>query len=217
MSGPSDGDDSTWDQVRAQVEQALREAGLGGGSLDDAVLDGVKQAFDTLGELRDKGWADMATDTPSGPDVHVVPGGRSEDAPESTVEEEPHARPELRIAPEPEPVSEEPPARGARPEVQVNVHHLSSPTTRRRRGPSVTDFRRRGTIAVSAGDSQTLVRGASARLYRVGCTTGSLRIEVDGLPTETLQAGQDMDVEGRLLRVRADVDATGLYALVKQP
>lgn len=63
---------------------------------------------------------------------------------------------------------------------------------------------------------QTLFRGADARTYRIACDTGAFEVALDGQPADRVGSGRSMDVEARLIRVRAattDV-ATGRYARI---
>lgn len=229
MSGPpddpTDDQDPAWGDLRDQVERALAEAGLAREGLDEAVLEGVRQAFQALDELTGvaSGRSAPSSGEEAGPEVHVVEGGRDDD----TDLPEDRDRPDLRIAPEPEEAAGEaaPGATGGvrlqpegdGPDVRVTVHRLGAGDTVRR-ATRVPDVRRRGAILVAAGEGQTLYRGQTPRLYRITCTDGALRVEVEGVPTETLRPGQAVDIEARYLRVHAEAaPSAGIYALVKQP
>jgi len=63
---------------------------------------------------------------------------------------------------------------------------------------------------------QTLFVGTGSRLYRVGCTSGHLEVEIDGDIVARLKKGQSIDVQGSRLRVRASdcAAADGRYVPV---
>ena len=136
-------------------------------------------------------------------------------------------RPGLRLAPNPDedldrseaPASEGAPRATLRPDVRIAVRRVGPERTTVRRPSGVGDIRRRGGIAVEQGASQTLYQGSEPRLYRVSCTDGSLRLELDGQPTGTLLPGQSTDMDARLLRVHgvADGISAGVYTLVRVP
>ena len=197
------------------------------------MLEGVRQAFQALDELsgvatgrRGRPGRRAEPDADPGPEVHVVDGGLDDDA-EPPEDRDP---PDLRLAPEPDETDESledhllagagplgASGRGRERDVRVTVHRLGPGDTVRRATP-VPDVRRRGAVLVGAGEGQTLYRGRTARLYRVSCTEGALRVEVDGVPTETLRPGQAVDIEASFLRVHGEgAKAAGIYALVKQP
>ena len=227
MSGPPDDLDPNWQDLRKQVERALEEAGLSGGNLDEAVLEGVRQAFSAIDDLTSRVGAGTGEPEAGPPDVQVMDGGRA-DAPKG----EPRGadtenRPGLRLAPDLDEVldsSEAPGPQGSlratlRPDVRIAVRRVGPERTTVRRPSGVGDIRRRGGIAVEQGASQTLYQGAAPRLYRVSCTDGSLRLELEGQPTCTLLPGQSTDVDARLLLVHglADGLSAGVYTLVRVP
>ncbi len=180
------GGDALIGDLLQQVSDALDEAELKDGAVRQALLDGVRDAFTSI--------------SGDGPTVTVVDGGRMADTPPTSGE-----RPELRIAT---------PAEDDEPESEPPV------TTRVRvlRGPRSRPVRLVGRIAVAPqgtdGDQQTIFRGEQARPYRLICDRGTLQVELDGMPSERLGAGQSLDAEARMIRVvgAADEPSQGRYA-----
>jgi hypothetical protein len=81
-----------------------------------------------------------------------------------------------------------------------------------------------GWIQVAGGGGvhaawQTLYQGRVPRLYRIGCTQGSMDVTLDGDQVERLVAGQAIDVEGCLVRVCAVDEGSGRggYAWISGP
>ena len=200
--GPPDDRDSAWDDLLAQVRDALREAGLRPDD-ESAVEDGLRAALEQLGDLSTL-IEERSADGQAGerPDVEVVEGGRTADDPPT-----PRAGPKLHIAGEGDVSPGEPPAR---PGVETTVRLVRLPAGRTSRDPGLG---REGAIRLESGQQQTIFRGGQARPYRVACTRGVLTIAVDGLPAEVLRGGQTFDVEAALVRVSTDAPdgAEGRY------
>ena len=210
MAEPPDGDD-TWSSLRDQVEEALRKAGLGDRDLDEAVVQAMEQAFTALGSL-----SQDTEESTSSPDVTVVEGGRREDDPPA-----PGEPPELRLAPETSAAADGELSTGD-PKVRVTVHRLDRDGRRRTSttGSSKRKDRRlqmQGRIQVAAEGHQTVFRGNESRSYRLLCTEGTLRIALDGLPAESLSAGQSIDVDAALIRVSGADGAAAAGNYVRLP
>ncbi len=171
----------------------------------DEVLDQVERALDEL-RLEDEGarsalldgvrsaLGELGLGGAGDPRIHVVDGGRGVDDPTTEA-----PRPELRVA-------------------HQDDERSSSARVRVVRVGGVEATTHDGVIAVSQADVwQTVSRAAAARPYRVWCATGMLRVAIDGLPADTLAAGQSLDVEARLVRVcSADgTAATGRYVRLR--
>jgi hypothetical protein len=60
-----------------------------------------------------------------------------------------------------------------------------------------------GRIAVGEASWQTVLRAGSPRAYRLTVDEGQLDVALDGELVERVLAGQSLDVEGALIRVRA--------------
>jgi hypothetical protein len=201
----SDGDDR-WRDVLDQVSDALNEAEVRLGPARDALLDGVRDALDALGE----GFELDVEIVPSGDDidVEVVAGGRGEDEPPT-----PGQRPNLRVADTVEDTAEETAAQdeaGVRDEswgqqgpVFTQVKVLRTPPRGTTTRPGLGEVGWIHLLTGGAADSswQTVYQGRSPRVYRVGCTRGSIDVTVDSEPVERLRPGQSMDAEGAMIRV----------------
>jgi hypothetical protein len=184
-------DQDPWDDVVSQVADALADLNLTDGPLRSALLDGLRSALDQVG-------GGLGTPpAPSVPEVVVVEGGRAADAPPSLGQ-----RPELRVADDP---TEEdvPEVRthvrvvrvGADQEPIEEPDWLSIPISHEGRI-------RVGEPTTQAG-WQTVLRAQSVRAYRLNCERGALEIFLEGEAAERLAAGQTVDVEAQLIRVRA--------------
>jgi len=94
-----------------------------------------------------------------------------------------------------------------RPPVRVAVSRraLKAPASSAREGAIV--LAERGAEEVQ----QTLFRGLEPHPYRVACRRGWMKVALDGQPAETLEAGQTVDVEARLIRVSSTGGASGAY------
>ena len=99
--------------------------------------------------------------------------------------------------------------------VQDDEEALPSPPSvrvvRMEASPRARPMEDRGRIAVSPEQWQTVFRAPGARPYRLHVLTGKLDVAVDGELVERVEAGQSLDVEGALLRVRGVEAATGVY------
>lgn len=218
---PRDGDD-VWSEVLDQVADALDEADLGDGATREALLDGVRQALEGVGGTIDM---DIEVVTEAGepdPSVSVVEGGRTDTDPRT-----PGDKPNLRVADLPEDgftdeTEPDDPMR-VRP-VVTQVKVLRTPPRTTASSDAIPGLGQAGWIQVAGGAGaeaawQTLYKGACARLYRVGCTQGSLDVTLDGAQVERLRAGQSIDVEGCLVRVSAVDESSGRggYAWISAP
>lgn len=222
---PRDGDD-IWSEVMDQVADALGEVDLGEDGTRDALLEGVRQALEGMGGTIDMD-IQVVTDSagpaePEDPSVSVVEGGRADADPRT-----PGDKPDLRVADLPED--------GFTDEVETadpflvkpvvtQVKVLRTPPRPTAHAEAIPGLGQAGWIQVAGGGGaqsswQTLYQGTRPRLYRIGCTQGSLDVTLDGAQVERLQAGQSIDVEGTMVRVSA-VDETsgrGGYSWISAP
>ena len=206
MSKPPPGDDGNLlDEILRQVDEALGETSLGQGAGRDALIDGVREAFSSLGFDAPLDPGNASEPQPSGPPVEVVQGGRGPGEPQSA-----GTTPSLRIA---QPVaSGEDPVDGegdrqAGPAVTVRVVRAGSgsPGHSPRSVLESAAQRRVGTIKIGPAGSepsrQTIFRGAAPHPYRIFCEEGRLEVAIDGRPADHISSGQSMDVEAGLIRV----------------
>ncbi len=176
--------DSVVDEVVDQVQRALDEAQLSLGPARDQLAAELRAAFRMVGK-------DLLGRAPaSEPSLSVVVGGREEDAPRAAAPD-----PGLRVAAPPaeaDPAPAAPLTPGLRWVMRKPLAGAGVPGKLRLDPP--TD-----------GDDgwQTLFRGSAPRAYRIHCDTGTLEVAIDGLPGERVRAGCSMDLEARLVRVRA--------------
>ncbi|MBW1877824.1 MAG: hypothetical protein JRI25_01365 [Deltaproteobacteria bacterium] len=204
MPRPPDDDDDLFEELMAQVDEAFAALELGDGKLGDMIGDGVREALRaTLGDLSTpKGGGE-----PAKPQVTVLDGGKDDGAPDDADET---PRPELRVA-EPTDVPAE-----SSPQSRVRVVRVGN---RPRVSIQETPLHLEGNLRVDPGEEawQTLFRGADPRTYRLACDGGVLEVALDGQIADRIQPGQTMDVEARLIRVRAGSDTvmTGRYARVR--
>ena len=85
------------------------------------------------------------------------------------------------------------------------------------RAPLRKSGREQGRIAVGEASWQTVLRAAEARAYRLSVDQGQLDVALDGELAERVLEGQCVDVEGRLIRVRAaEGKATGRFQRLSQ-
>ncbi len=185
--------DEPYGDVVSQVADALTDLNLQDGPLRDALLDGLRSA---LGQV-----AGTPIDVDAAPpEVVVVEGGRAEDAPAT-----PSEPPPLRVADDP---TDEDPTADLRTRVRVvrlspelddepddEPDWLSAPIT--------AEGRIRVGDPAGAHPWQTVLRATEHRAYRLNCDRGTLEIFLEGEPAERLGCGQTVDVEAKLIRVRA--------------
>lgn len=204
-----------WSEVLDQVEHALSDAGITDEPDRAALLDGVRDALDSL--------VGMDTRDDDGPDVMVVEGGRGAGEPPTEGD-----APPLRVAdasapeaPWPEEDWETPPATpgswsgegqapwaedwveppegwGDGPHVVLHVPPAAPA------GPFPT-LGAQGRFRLAPDDAvQTLFVGPIARAYRVGCAAGALVVGVDGGMEVRVRPGCSVDLEARQITIRAD-------------
>ncbi len=210
-----------------QVTDALDASDIDLGITRDDLINGVRQALETLGDGIDVQFdvmTSMQDSEDEGPmDVSVVEGGRSDSDPPT-----PGDKPHLRVAePENEGSELEPDVDmvAPPPKVVTKVKVLRTPprvVSQRNDRESIPGLKEAGWISVVSGGGvesswQTLYQGQRVRIYRVACTHGTLDITVDGLQVERLRPGQSIDVEGSLVRVTTPdgAEAKGGYAQVR--
>jgi len=203
---PHDDDDDLFEELMAQVEEAFAALEFGDGKLNTAISDGVREALRAaFGEL-----SPPEDDTPDKPQVTLLDGGKDVEFPEETDET---PRPALRVAKPGDPEAE---GDGALPTSRVRVVRVGA---RPRVSIQETPLHLEGGLRVDPGEEswQTLFRGADPRTYRLACDDGILEVALDGQIADRLHPGQTMDVEARLIRVRAgsDVVMIGRYARVQ--
>lgn len=209
---PSDSDD-TWADVMKQVHDALDEAQIDGESLRKSLMDGVKQALESLDDFLVEPPTPDAAEPDERVPVVVVEGGRTDDQPitEGDI-------PQLHIAEDAVDNGDESPSESKKLDADEGPPALATTVRVFRSGlgplpqsgepqPSVpipkVDLANVGHIALGpdAHRHQTLFRGDSPQIYRVHCDEGVMKVLVDGQPIETLQTGQSMDVSGRFLSI----------------
>lgn len=180
-----------WSDLMDQVRDALEDAGIGAGEVRDEVVQGVG---DALRALRSAGVEPEGASID--PTVDVVEGGRAPDSPPTSGN-----RPDLRVArPPTDSPGETDTAEGAT--VNLTIRH----------GAMLPSLDGAVSFALANESSRTLFVGASAHPYRVRADAGTVRLVLDGTPTETLTAGQSMDVDAAHLRVVAeDGSAAGRF------
>ena len=225
---PTDGDD-LWSEVLDQVADALTDADLGDPGTRDALLQGVRDALEGMGGAIDMDIQVVTEGVTMDPDsdseggaVSVVEGGRSEADPRT-----PGEKPDLRVADLPgDGHTDEVPMDASEPAgpVLTQVKVLRTGLRGSARSESIPGLGQAGWIQVAGnggpdGAWQTLYKGERSRLYRIGCTQGSLDVTVEGESIERLRAGQSIDVQGTLVRVSAVDDGSGRggYAWISQP
>jgi hypothetical protein len=206
MPRPPDDDDDLFEELMAQVDEAFAALELGDGKLGDAISDGVREALKAaLSEL-----PSVEDGGPQKPQVTVLDGGKDDESSEETDET---PRPELRVA---EPTDEAGEPSYGSPSSRVRVVRVGA---RPRVSIQETPLHLEGSLRVDPGEEewQTLFRGADPRTYRLACDSGVLEVALDGQIADKIQPGQTMDVEARLIRVRAGSNAvmTGRYARVR--
>jgi hypothetical protein len=203
-------DDDRWRDVLDQVTDALNEAEVRLGPARDALLDGVRDALDALGEGFDLDVEILPSATGEGEDidVQVMAGGRGEDDPPT-----PGERPQLRVAESAQDMGDEPADLDEPGDVEdgwspkrpvfTQVKVLRTPPRGTPTRPRLGEVGWIHLLTDGAADSlwQTVYQGRSPRVYRVGCTRGSIDVTVDSEPVERLRPGQSMDVEGAMIRV----------------
>jgi len=200
MSEKPPGDDDPWKAVLDQVEVALGSMNLRSGSLGDALMEGVRDALSGGFNL------DAEVDEGAPPHVVVLDGGKPDDATDEAPM--PDTAPDLRVV-----NSDTDPSSPAH-EVQSAVSFHPEVSVRVLRGaPATTAPAGSGQLRLSdAGAWQTVFRGATPRAYRVGCDTGVLHIALDGELVEEILPGQDIDLEGKLIRAQSgEGAASGWY------
>jgi hypothetical protein len=181
------GDSGDSDSWKDVLDQVAKALGDVEPKLRDALVDGVRVALDTVAQEVQADEADEADEEPppKRSKVVVLDGGRRS-APEDRASASPEG-PRVHV------VREEPPLRR-------------------------TPLSHEGRIRVRPGEPvewQTIWRGDAVRAYRVLCATGTLEVALDGVPAEKLRAGQSLDVEARLVRVRSGDTGVGLGSYVR--
>ena len=223
-------DPEDWDDVMGRVSDTLDELAVVEGPERDALLGSLRQVLGALGDLpidsvevravrldEDTVESDIGAELPIRPNVTLVDGGRDDDAPDSGT-----PRPELRVESGGDagwPVEIEaslsaniPVERGASLDSQnsnVRVTRMSGPRLRASAGDAWSMIRLDPDLGREAW--QTVFAGRQPRAYRLQCSSGELRVFVDGEPVTELAKGQSVDVEGNLVRVSAEVVVRGRY------
>lgn len=230
---PEDGDD-LWTEVLSQVTDALNDNEIDLGVSRDDLVEGVRQALETLTDGLDIKFDVMGTvDAPpqqATVDVSVVEGGRGEADPLS-----PGEKPKLHVAPSVndgdedldfthDPLIAPPPNFVTKVKVLRTSPRVLKEGVAKTGSPSATLQRLKdaGWINVATGGEpdaawQTIYQGRAPRVYRIACTKGVLDVTLDGAQIERLRPGQSIDVEGALIRVTtpSDTQAKGGYAQIQ--
>ena len=173
-------EDDTWESVLSQVHDALDKLDLGRGPTREALVDGVRQALEEFG----------LEEVPEGARVVVLDGGKDDE--DADVSPSP---PGLHVVRDDEAVPDQAAAHA------VRVFRVG--------GAGAKVSLTQGSVVLAAGAEQTLYRGDSVRAYRLCCVHGEMELGVDGSWVESLAAGQTIDVEARLIRVRSQERAAG--------
>ena len=227
MPGPPR-DPEDWDDVMGRVSDTLDELAMVEGPERDALLGSLRQVLGALGDLPidsvevravrvDEDGVEQELDVapPVRPNVTLVEGGRDDDAPASD-----SPRPELRVesggdAGWPVEIAATLSAQIGREEMGADMLD-SQPTKVRVSGPrtrAATDAWSMIRLDPDLGREawQTVFAGRQPRAYRLQCSSGELRVFVDGEPVTELAKGQSVDVEGSLVRVSSEVVVRGRY------
>lgn len=179
-----------WGDVLSQVADALTDLNLEEGALRAALLDGLRTA---LSQVEGGG-----IDVGAPPEVVVVEGGRGENAPVTPI-----VTPMLRVADDP--TEEEVPETRHR----VRMVRVGAEDFDQNEDPDwlAAPITHEGRIRVgdptTSSAWQTVLRASTERPYRLNCDRGALEIFLEGEPAERLATGQTVDVEAKLIRVRA--------------
>lgn len=199
-SPPTDPHDTVVDEVITQVQRALEEAQLSLGPAREQLRAELTSALRMVGrDLTGRGSAGQAP--PAEPELSVVEGGREADAPPSE-----GPGPALSVAEDdvgeavPEPSEAQAATTPGVRWVMRRATRGGSPVPESSRVPGKLR------LAPPTDDDdgwQTLSRAAEPRVYRIHCDTGELEVAIDGLPGERVRSGCSMDLEARLVRVRA--------------
>jgi hypothetical protein len=181
------------DEVVSQVKVALDEADVTAGRSRDMLIDGLRDVLEAMDP------ASLARKRrQTAPDVEVVQGGRSDDAPPTD-----GLKPDLKVA-EPEEVAG-PKNQGASAAPKVVTRVVVKKST-----PSAGQGRPRVHLPES-GAWRSLFRGTVARAYRLHAVSGSVRVQLNGMPADVLEEGDSLDVEARVVQVCAR-DAAAVVA-----
>lgn len=229
MPGPPR-DPEDWDDVMGRVADTLDELSVVDGPERDALFGSLRQVLGALGDLpidsiqvRTVRMDDLGPghpiltsmdETPVRPTVTLVEGGRDDDSPASNA-----PRPELRVQSGGD--------SGWPMEADANLSSGEAQVALDLNPPGVRVARMSGPrLRASAGDAWSMIRldpdqgreawqtvfaGREVRPYRLQCSSGELRVFVDGEPITELASGQSVDVEGKLVRVSAEMVVRGRY------
>jgi hypothetical protein len=148
------------------------------------------------------------------PDLRVEPGGETSWSAESRWSGESPWSPGSDEAPEfdASPGPSTPSEPGTEPSLDsqpVRVTRMSGPRLRASAGDAWSMIRLDPALGGEAW--QTVFAGQQSRAYRLQCSSGELRVFVDGEPITELASGQSVDVEGALVRVSSEVVVRGRY------
>lgn len=187
-------EDERFSDVLQQVSDALRALGVSDENTQSALLEGVRDALRSI------------TD-PDRPDtrsrVVLFDGTGARDLPDDD-EDSAEEGPDLRV------VNTEEAERILDRQQGVQVRVLEPPPRSR---PLSAEGRIHAGWSEGERPWQTVYRGDSPRPYRLACDDGAFELAVDGMAVERVSAGQTVDVEARVIRVRAvhHLGATGRY------
>jgi hypothetical protein len=187
------------DEVVSQVKVALDEADVTAGRSRDMLIDGLRDVLEAMDP------ASLARKRrPTAPDVEVVQGGRSDDAPPTE-----GLKPDLKVA-EPEEVAETEDVAAPNNQDTTASPKVVTRVVVKKSTPSAGQGRPRVHLPES-GAWRSLFRGTVARAYRLHAVSGSVRVQLNGMPADVLEEGDSLDVEARVVQVSAR-DAAAVVA-----
>lgn len=184
--------DDPFDDILRQIADALRTFDGVSPETEDRLLTGVREALagivDSTGETKLILVGTERRPAEERPDLRVVD---TEEAERIVHENRPHdtsfglgdAGPQVRVV------------RGGAPDAPLGA--LSA----------------QGAIRVRSIDGerpwQTVFRGEAVRTYRLACDEGQFELAIEGTTIERMSAGQCVDVEARVIRVRSAISMQG--------
>lgn len=193
------------DEIIDQVKVALDEAEVTSRQSRDAMAEGLRDVLGALDPASLRRSARSAAraeahERPE-PDLDVVDGGLGED---SAHREGP--APDLRVVPEPEDAHQQGVSEDPRVVTRVVVKAAGAAGR-----PVVA-------LPDPAQDSawRSIFRGTTARPYRLQTLSGTVQVCLDGVPAETLAAGDTLDLEAARIQV-VGVDGPAQVAWERLP
>ncbi|MEZ4316602.1 MAG: hypothetical protein R3F61_03840 [Myxococcota bacterium] len=185
------------DDLEDILDTILKAIDLDDPGLKDKLRQGLEKGFEAAAELGQDVKIELEIGARDTPDVVVLQGGRQDDA-DCADDSDP---PDLSVI-----------SRDAGDQDSDEIDLDDDPSMRVRLfGSDLRDTV--GRIDVE-GDAQTVFRGAGTRPYRLHCEGGSLKVLLDGRPSDELRGGQSIDVEAALVQVSGDGE--GWYVALRR-